>query len=202
MRRRFDNALSLAFKTAGFNCILAAILALSVIMPTILMPRITFAETENKVARFFGTYAGKSASVSGEKVSDRELMVTIKPHEDSGFTVDWTTVIKRRDGEVNVKEHSINFYAVKREGMYASAMRRDVFGHLVPFNPIEGDPYVWAGLEGDTLTVNALYLTDGGGYEMQVYRRTLVENGMHLEFERLRDGKQVTSVVASLQRVE
>ena len=160
------------------------------------------AATTKDISAFFGTYEGKSSSVTGEKVSDRDLRVSIRQHEKKGFTVEWSTTIRKKNGKLRTKELSINFYPVNRPGMYESAMRRDVFGHLVPFNPIAGDPYVWAGLDGDTLTVSALYLIDGGGYEIQVYKRTLTEAGMSLDFERVRDGKQVTRVLAELERVK
>ena len=51
------------------------------------------------------------------------------------------------------------------------------------------------------LTVHALYITDDGGYEMQVYERSLDEKGdMDLVFKRFRDGEPIRDVTGNLQR--
>ena len=79
-------------------------------------------------------------------------------------------------------------------------MRRDAFGHSEPLDPLKGEPYVWADIEGPTLRVHALLITDDGGYEMQVYRRTLTADGMTLEFSRNRNGKELKTIYGNLQR--
>ena len=55
---------------------------------------------------------------------------------------------------------------------------------------------------GNTLTVRALYIVDGGGYEMHEYKRSLNENGLTLDFQRLSNGEQVARVSAQLNAVE
>lgn len=152
---------------------------------------------------FYGTFKGNAeAVVAGEK-AERDLTVVIKPWQNKGFTVQWKTVIHRVGGTKKVTDLSIDFYPSSRPGIYASAMRTDVFGQAVPYDPVgeDADPYVWAGLEGNTLTVSALYIVDGGGYEMHVYKRSLSEVGLSLEFERLSNGEKVTTVSAQLQPV-
>ncbi len=155
------------------------------------------------LSRFFGTFKGTAATAIKGEISERDLTVTIKPWEDKGFTVEWTTVSYRANGEQKKSSPSINFYSSSRPGIYASAMRTNVFGHTVPFDPLSADahPYVWAGLEDDTLTVSALYIVADGGYEMHVYKRTLQEDGLALEFERTKDGEVITEVSAMLEPV-
>jgi len=82
--------------------------------------------------------------------------------------VEWTTLIHRASGEKKVTDLSIDFYPAERPGIFASAMQTNVFGQSVPYDPVakDADPYVWAGIDGNTLTVRALYIVDGGGYEM------------------------------------
>lgn len=152
---------------------------------------------------FFGTFKGTSATALKGEVSERDLTVTISPGEENGFTVDWTTVIYRANGEQKKSTPSIKFYPSSRPGIYASAMRTNVFGHMVPYDPVgaEADPYVWAGLDDDTLTISALYIVEAGGYEMHVYKRQVHEGGMSLEFERVKDGEKVTQVSATLEPV-
>lgn len=154
---------------------------------------------------FYGTFKGSGGPAVGKgEVAERDLTVTIRPWEDRGFTVDWTTVI-HRDNRDKTTNMSINFYQSPRPGIFASAMRTDAFGKTVPFNPVAEDehPYVWAGLDknNETLTVSALYITEGGGHEMQIYKRSLHEKGLSLEFERIKDGKRTMQVSSVLETV-
>lgn len=158
------------------------------------------AAASRPIEDFFGTYVGRSISTIGAGLSTRDLNVVIKKHK-KGFTLDWATVTRKADGKVKSKSYSINFRASKRPGIYASAMRNNVFGGSVPLDPLEGDPYVWAALEGDTLTVHALIITDEGGYEMQIYSRTLTEEGLFLKFSRNRDGVQQKFITGTLKKV-
>ncbi|MBX2886611.1 MAG: hypothetical protein KTR32_42070 [Granulosicoccus sp.] len=153
---------------------------------------------------FYGKYTGTSEpTVSDGEIAERDLSVTIAPWDKKGFTVTWTTVIYKADGETKKSSPTINFYPSSRPGIFASAMKTDVFGHTVPYDPIAKDanPYVWAGLEDNTLTVSALYIIDGGGYEIQVYKRSLENSGLSLDFERIKDGEQVTRLSAQLEPV-
>jgi len=45
-------------------------------------------------------------------------------------------------------------------------MRKDVFGNRALNDPLKGEPYVWARMRGDTLTVYALIVTPDGSYDM------------------------------------
>jgi hypothetical protein len=99
------------------------------------------------------------------------------------------------------KTYSVEFGPTDRDGIYASAMHRDVFGHQEPLDPLKGEPYVWARLSGDTLTIFALLITDEGGYEIQTYDRTLTNDGLELRYTRDRDGKTLPPVTGSLKRL-
>lgn len=155
----------------------------------------------NELTPFFGTYTGTSLNIVKGEVSERDLAVSIEPWEKSGFTIEWTAVTYRANGKQKKAETSINFYRSPRPGIFASAMKKDVFGNEVSYDPVGEDaaPYVWAGLEGNTLTVRALYIVDAGEYEIHIYKRTLQEDGLSLEFERIRNGEKVTDVFALLK---
>jgi len=158
------------------------------------------AQLTNELTPFFGTYTGSSINVVKGEVSERDLAVTIKPWDKDGFNIEWTAVTYRANGKQKKTETSINFYRSPREGIFASAMKKDVFGNTVSFDPVGADaaPYVWAGLEGNSLTVRALYIVDSGGYEIHTYKRTLQEGGLALDFDRIRNGEKVTQVLAML----
>lgn len=148
---------------------------------------------------FFGSYVGRSISQQGEGLSERDLSVIIQPHE-KGFTVQWTTVTQEAGDKIKRKSYSINFMPTPRQNIYAAAMRPNLFGGWQPLDPMKGDPYVWARLQGDTLTVYALLVTPDGGYEMQIYDRTLTDEGMRLTFSRFREGQPLKQITGLLTR--
>ena len=67
-----------------------------------------------------------------------------------------------------------------RSGIYRSAVKQNAFGGYVPLDPMLGEPYSWARIEGDVMTVYALVVRDTGGYDMLAYERRLTADGMHL----------------------
>jgi hypothetical protein len=148
---------------------------------------------DTELAPFFGTYVGHSDPADdGEKVK-RDLGVSIEPADDDGFRLTWTTVRHKLDGRRKEDKITIDFLPVRRQGIFSSAMRRDKFGHRIPLNPLKGDPYVWA-------RVYAMRIRADGGYEMQVYDRTLVGDGLALVFSRVRDGETLRSITGTLRR--
>jgi len=148
---------------------------------------------------FYGTYEGHTISDDGEGLSKRDLGVEIVPL-DRGFRLTWTTVKHRADGRAQRKSYTIDFRATRRDGVYASAMRINKFGSRVPLDPMKGEPFVWARLAGQTLTVYALMIDDNGVYEMQVYDRTVTDAGLDLEFNRYRDGVKLRTITGTLVR--
>jgi hypothetical protein len=150
---------------------------------------------------FYGAYEGVSVRDSAGEISVSDSRVEIKPFK-RGFTVIWVSVTQRDDGRLKRKEYSVDFEPTKRDNVYASAMRVNMFGDAVPMDPLKGDPYFWAKVDEDSLTVQALHITDGGDFEIQVYERTLIPEGLELNFRRLRQGQAVRRASGVLRRVE
>lgn len=151
------------------------------------------------ITPFLGEYVGSSVQAPNDKLSPRDLSIKISQHGDNGFTLEWTTVI--RDGHgTRLQSYSIHFAPTERPGIFSSAMHRDTFGHSEPLDPLKGEPYVWANINGPTLTVHALLITEDGGYEIQVYQRTLTAGGMTLKFSRNRNGQELKTVTGVLAR--
>ncbi|MEM7407526.1 MAG: hypothetical protein AAF458_19700 [Pseudomonadota bacterium] len=155
---------------------------------------------QTPIKAFFGNFVGQAISESGGEISTRDIAVDIKEHK-KGFRLSWTTTTRRGDGRVKRKEHTVDFVPSGSSNVYASAMRRNLFGKAVPMDPLKGDPYVWARLDGPTLIVHALVITEDHGYEMQTYRRTLTDKGMELVFHRVRDGERLRDVTGTLVKV-
>ncbi len=149
---------------------------------------------------FFGEFEGQAITNHGD-IRKRDLRVKILPHEN-GFTVSWISVTRRSSGKLKRKEYSINFLPSGRSNIYRSGERTDFFGNAVPLDPMEGDPYVWARIHEDTLTVYALHVLEDGGYEMQTYERRRIPGGLDLQYSRVRDGEILRTVSGTLAEVE
>jgi hypothetical protein len=151
--------------------------------------------------RFFGWFEGNAIVDGDATATARDLTVKIGPWEE-GFVVAWSTLIPKAGGKVKRASYEVRFKATRRDNIYASAMRRNMFGHAQPLDPLKGEPYVWARIEGDVMTVYTMLVTDEGGYEMQMHRRELREAGMALSFSRVRDGEVLREVTGTLKRLE
>jgi hypothetical protein len=151
--------------------------------------------------KFMGEYVGEGISESKSSVRKRDLKVTISPTED-GFNVAWVSVIRKASGKIKRNAYAINFKPSRRGGIYSAAMRTDLFGNQVPLDPMRGDPYVWARIDGDALFVYQMLINEKGGYEMQVYNRALTATGLDLTYSRVRDGEVLRTITGKLKRVE
>lgn len=152
------------------------------------------------IAPFVGTYVG-SAMVTSADGSEQKRDMDVEIVETSaGFTVNWTSTTYRADGSTKAKSYSIEFAPSDRGGVYASAMKRNVFGHDVQLDPMKGEPYVWSRINGETLSVYSLFVAEDGGYEIQQFNRTLAEGGLDLEYQSVRNGEIQRMVSTFLQK--
>ncbi len=148
-------------------------------------------------AKFYGEYAGETVYEVDGMEYKRDLSVSIQALKN-GFNVAWKTTTHKPGSKPKEKAYSIDFVSTDREHVYSSAMKADLFGGREALDPMKGDPYVWARVNDNTMTVYALLVTDDGGYEMLVYKRTLTSDGLDLEFTRLRDNEPLRSINARL----
>lgn len=155
-----------------------------------------------QVERFVGTYSGSAEVEFADGTTEpRDMSVEISKTK-AGFAVEWSSITFRRDGKAKVKSYRIDFLASERDGVFSAAMRQNLFGHAVPLDPMKGEPYVWGRINGDTLTVFSMFITEDGGYEMQQFDRTLADGGMTLDFRRFRNGVEQRAVNTFLRREE
>jgi len=77
--------------------------------------------------RFFGEFEGQAISETNGELSPRDIHVAIK-RAGKGFNVEWATVIFKADGRVKRAEFAIDFRPTRREGIFRSAMRTNLFG--------------------------------------------------------------------------
>ena len=150
---------------------------------------------------FIGRYEGIGVVGGGGEIKPRDISVSIES-KGNGFRLKWTAVMHKAGGKTKRKAFSIDFLPSKRPGLYSSAMRKNLFGQPAPMDPLKGDPYVWCKVEGGAMTVHALLITEDGGYELQIYKRTLRDGGLDLEYQRVRDNEVLRKVTGELTRVE
>ncbi|WP_420587282.1 hypothetical protein [Ruegeria sp.] len=152
------------------------------------------------IAPFVGDYIGSANLVEKDGTeTPRDMSVSIKELKN-GFNVSWTTTTYRGDGRVKEQKFSVDFLPSERSDVFSAAMKRNVFGHEVPLDPMQGEPFVWGRIEGDTMTVFSLFIGETGDYELQQYDRTLAEGGLDLSFSRFRNGVKSRSVETFLQK--
>lgn len=152
------------------------------------------------IEAFIGHYRGKTIVGDDGETAARDLGVSIE-RDGEYFKIAWNTAT-RRDHDINRKSYAISFAPTKRPEIYRSAMRTDMFGNRVPMDPLSGDPFVWCRIAGKTLSVYALLIDDSGTYDLQIYNRTLVDNGLQLEFTRLRETDPPKALSAFLERID
>jgi hypothetical protein len=154
----------------------------------------------HEIADFVGFYIGSAEVEHGGEARDlRDLSVVIE-ETSKGLTVQWSTVSEKEDGRRKEKSYTVEFIASDRNGIYSAAMHRNVFGHEVQQDPMKGEPYVWARLTGDVLTVFSMFIHRNGDYEMQQYDRRLTETGLSLVFSSHRNGLPLRQIKADLLR--
>ena len=159
------------------------------------------ASTGIAAAADFDRFLGKFTGHASTENSERDLTVEITA-EKKGFRVNWSALILKEDGTERDRSYSIWFVKTDRSGIYRSAVKQNAFGGYVPLDPMLGEPYSWARIEGDVMTVYALVVRDTGGYDMLAYERRLTADGMHLSYSRVRDGEVLRGIEADLKRVK
>ena len=148
---------------------------------------------------FIGTFAGKYTTEDSGIEKSRDLSVEITETKD-GFNVSWKTTTFKNN-EPKTKSYSIDFIESEREHIYKAAQKKNVFGGREPLDPLKGDAYAWARVDGPKLTIYALIITGDGGYEMQTYDRILLDdNNLHLKFSRVREGQTLKTIDTKLYR--
>jgi hypothetical protein len=177
-------------------------LLLVMVLGTLIVPhtwRHAWSE-EFPIQPFFGRYEGRTLFPMGEP-RNRDLLVLIQPAGLFGFTVEWHTAIFKSKNEIVRKIQALEFEPSTRPNLYSAKLSGQQVDKVKPAGPVDGKPYAWASISGQTLTVSILTILDDGDYVIQTYLRTLTKDGMSVDFVRLRNGKVERQIKAELKRV-
>lgn len=145
---------------------------------------------------FYGTYEGSGIAEDKDSlyfgITMRDIDVTIAP-AGKGFSVQWTTVLRQGgdpdNPDVRRKSSTITFRPTSNPKRFAAVNRTE---------PLSPEGLSWARLDGQTLTVYVLAISDDGRYNLQSYARTITPNGMELLFTRIKEGAKTRSVRGKL----
>lgn len=148
---------------------------------------------------FVGSYAGQAEFEDNGQLIKRDMSTTIEEAGD-GFVITWTSATYKSDGRIKEKTYTIEFVPSEREDIYQAAMKSNLFGKSVPLDPLAGEPFVWARFEGATFSVYSLFINEVGEYEIQEFHRTLVDQGLDLQFMRVRNGQPEREIRTTLIR--
>ena len=180
--------------------------ALFLLLAAVALP----AQADEDISRFFGTYvgSGNAENIARGDVEVRDLDVTITAHKDDGFVLKWIRVVRGVDGartgeDVKRREVEETFIPAKdRPNVFIPAPNGGLFQKAETPNPLDGEAARWAAIEGNAMTVYSLAISEGGGAELQVYRRALTEKGMDISYLRLHDEDVVLRMKGTLVRTQ
>lgn len=148
------------------------------------------------IKAFYGTWQGSGVAENADSiyfgVSARDFDVIIHP-EGTGFSVAWTTVAHTggdpKKPNVKRRQDKIVFVPSAGGATWRAAPESD---------PLGGQPYAWARIEGTSLIIYVFTIDRDGRYELQHYKRTLTGGGMDLVFTDTADGSRARSVKGKL----
>jgi len=150
---------------------------------------------DSPIKPFIGAYKGEAVSKRRDSIyfgtGLRAFGLTIKAEGD-GFAL-VTTNTRKRSGKYKTKTTTLNFYPAKRAAVYKARQSGE---------PADGKAYIWAEVKGSTLGVYILAVEENGGYDLLIYKRTLVEDGLKIVFRRIRDGSPVRIVFGRAKRIK
>lgn len=135
---------------------------------------------------FYGDWQGEDVIVDGNadfRATADDLSVRIAP-DDSGFRMHWTALSREEAGGPLVR-HPVEarFEPADRPGVFVfdseqSSLLLRLFGDPATNNPLEGEPLLWARLDGETLSVYGLAINADGSFDLYQHVRTLTDAGM------------------------
>jgi hypothetical protein len=96
----------------------------------------------------------------------------------------WTALSRKGAGDPLARsEVEARFEPTDRPGVFAfdpeqSSMLLSLFGDPATSNPLEGEPLLWARLDGETVSVYGLAINPDGSFDLYQHVRALSAEGM------------------------
>lgn len=157
---------------------------------------------QSAIDPFLGVYEGVSVEDPSGVLTAGDIGVQIRRLDDD-FIVDWHSVITDADG-VRRRNHEVHFQpnprhiGEHRQNVYREVLRRSVSGSSRPADPMLGESVFWSRIDGDTLTIYRMQISEDGSQDSQIYAFTLAGERMLLHFKHMRDDRLLQSVMGVL----
>lgn len=150
------------------------------------------------IGHFAGTYIGEYVSEPAASVRPDDLHLRVRIHR-KGFMLDWQSLAKP---EESPKHHyNVSFVPTSRTNVYIAAMRCDMFGNLRPLDPMQGEPFMWAAVEGNRISLYVMEIDARGAHDLRIYRYRLEGERMTLTFERHRDEERLRVIRGGMKKL-
>jgi hypothetical protein len=165
-------------------------LAVILIMGVALLGRLPAAAGDVSLESFHGQWRATEAAVEGDaldlEVRPGDLNTTLTV-ERGGFRLRWTALERdQATGTFARREAEATFKATNRPGVFAydeqqTSLLGRLFASPATGNPLEGETLLWARLDGPTLIVFSLGLTNRGGFDLHRAAHTLEDGVISLD---------------------
>ncbi len=147
---------------------------------------------------FVGRYEGESVSDARGLLAAGDIGLRIR-REGQGFLADWRSTVSGPEG-VQRSNHEVFFEPIRERPVYRAHGQPGVSGQLRSADPMRGEPYFWARLEGATLILYAMRIEPAGSLDLRIYRYGLAGARTSFAFRHLRDGLPVSDATGWLRR--
>jgi len=166
----------------------------------------TASAADPTIEDFGGSWQGTAVQISGDHqgltLEPADLDTQIETRTD-GFRISLIG-LARKDGDALVPTKiDASFVPTDRPGVYAfepgGSSFFGLFADPATGNPLDGETLLWARLDGPTLTVYSLAITENGGFDLNRYARSLDDGGLQVLYTHRMENNRVVTVAGRLE---
>ncbi|MFT5693274.1 MAG: hypothetical protein ACI92E_002611 [Oceanicoccus sp.] len=154
--------------------------------------------SSDSIAPFFGMFKGESITDPRGLLTTKDIDVSIW-QTNRGFAINWHSVVVE-NGAIERASHKVRFERTHTSGIYRAHRPPNIMGNARSPDPIDGNPYYWARLADNTLTVYLVQIAPDGSVDLRIYLRKLAGNQIQLKLTRMRDGQPLATTYGVLRR--
>ncbi|MGI9503984.1 MAG: hypothetical protein ACR2RE_13125 [Geminicoccaceae bacterium] len=150
-----------------------------------------------------GSWKGQGASSAIGALPSDALSLEVQRDAD-GFRISWPDLSTNDQGNSEGNSIDARFLPTGRTGVYEYAPKPGslltrMFASPATGNPLRGETLLWARIDGPTLAVYSMKIDPNGGFDLDHYSWTRIENGLQLIFsERTEDLEMQTKLEGEL----
>ncbi|MDH3659755.1 MAG: hypothetical protein OEU92_06965 [Alphaproteobacteria bacterium] len=142
----------------------------------------------SSIETFIGRWkVSEITSAAGDAAPDA-LSVRIEADAD-GFRMSWHDLGTSGDGGLGSEDVDARFLPSGRAGVFeyapkSSSLLERMFASPATGNPLDGETLLWARIDGPVLAVYSMKIDPKGGFGLDHYSWTRIEDRLHLSFSK------------------